>query len=187
MGFSIAPVGGPCDLDTVRRLFREYADGLGIDLAYQGFDEELAQLPGRYAPPAGGLLLALGDSGAVLGRVGLRPLKRVEVCELKRLYVRPAARGAGLGLALARSAVERAAAIGYREIVLDTLPSMTPAIAVYRALGFEPIPPIPMLSFRAFSISASDCRRVEPHHTPYRSVSRAPCVLRGLALRGTSG
>lgn len=141
MGFSIAPVGGPCDLDTVRRLFREYADGLGIDLACQGFDEELAQLPGRYAPPAGGLLLALGDSGAVLGRVGLRPLKRVEVCELKRLYVRPAARGAGLGLALARSAVERAAAIGYREIVLDTLPSMTPAIAVYRALGFEPIPP----------------------------------------------
>jgi len=140
LGCRLAPVSSSRDLDTIRELFQEYADGLGIDLAYQGFDQELAQLPGRYAPPAGDLLIAW-DNGAALGCVGLRPLDLSGACELKRLYVRPTARGAGLGLALARCIVGRATAKGYRQIMLDTLPSMTPAIAVYRALGFEPTPP----------------------------------------------
>lgn len=116
-------------------------DWLDIDLAFQGFEEELAQLPGRYAPPAGDLLLARSNAGEALGCVGLRPLDIAGACEVKRLYVRTAARGAGVGLALARSVVELAAALGYREVLLDTLPSMTSAIAIYRALGFEPIPP----------------------------------------------
>ena len=136
----IAPVRDPRDLEAVRELFREYADGLAFDLAYQGFARELIQLPGCYAPPAGELLIAKDASGLALGCVGLRPLDLAGVCELKRLFVRPAARGAGWGSELARSAVECARAMGYRRIVLDTLPSMAPAISLYRALGFTPIP-----------------------------------------------
>ena len=140
LDYQLAPVNGSRDLDTIRELFQEYADGIGMDLAYQGFDQELAQLPGRYAPPAGDLLIAWAN-GEALGCVGLRPLDLPDACELKRLYVRPAARKAGIGLALAKSVIARAVAKDYRQIMLDTLPSMASAIAVYRALGFVPIAP----------------------------------------------
>ena len=141
MGWRIEPVRNAADLDQIRELFGEYADGLGIDLAFQGFDAELAQLPGKYAPPRGDLLLVRGDSGEALGCVGLRPLEISGACEVKRLYVRAAARGAGVGWALMSAVVERATALGYRQAMLDTLPSMNSAIAIYRAQGFIPIPP----------------------------------------------
>ncbi len=141
MTHNIRPLRDARDLQTIRELFREYVDWLGIDLAFQGFEEELARLPGKYAPPNGDLLLAFSEAGEPLGCVGLRPLEIPGACELKRLYVRASARGIGLGRALAASAVDLASTRGYREIMLDTLPSMTSAIAIYRALGFEPIPP----------------------------------------------
>ncbi len=141
MNFQVAAIRDAQDLDTVRELLREYADWLGIGLAFQGFDAELALLPGKYAPPQGDLLLARSDGGEALGCIGLRPLEQPGACEVKRLYVRPAARGTGIGRALAGAIVELATALRYREVMLDTLPWMNSAIAIYRALGFEPIPP----------------------------------------------
>jgi ribosomal protein S18 acetylase RimI-like enzyme len=139
--FHVAPVRSAGDLAAVVRLFESYAASLGIDLAYQDFAGELAAMPGKYAPPGGELLLARRPEGEALGCVGLRPLRSPEVCEIKRLYVAPAARGMGLGRALLNAVLRAAARIGYREVWLDTLPSMTEATALYRAVGFRPIAP----------------------------------------------
>jgi ribosomal protein S18 acetylase RimI-like enzyme len=138
---TIAPVQSDVDLDDARALFRAYAASLPIDLAYQGFASELAALPGAYAGPTGVLVLARDAAGAPVGCAALRPLAEPGCCEMKRLYVAPAARGLGLGRALMDAIVDEAARIGYREVRLDTLPSMTAAIAMYRAAGFAPIAP----------------------------------------------
>ena len=117
-----------------RGLFEECASGLGIDLSYQGLAAELAGLPGAYAPPRGRLLLALAN-GEAAGCVALRPREGM-ICEMKRLFVRPAFRGQHLGRRLAERVVEEARGIGYRTMRLDTLPSMHAAIRLYEALGF---------------------------------------------------
>ena len=134
------------DFDTARLLFREYATWLAIDLCFQGFDEELATLPGAYAPPEGRLFLAEhGYAPQPAGCVALRPLKSDPTgaaCELKRLWVRPDFRGRHLGHALTDAALAAAREIGYTSMKLDTLPEKMPsAVAMYRAFGFMECPP----------------------------------------------
>jgi putative acetyltransferase len=138
--FAIRPADSPADIATVRTLFREYADSLGIDLCFQDFETELATLPGAYAPPAGALLLAELE-GRTVGCVALRPLETPRVAELKRLYVRPGARGSGVGAALTETALRLARKAGYACIRLDTLPTMASAQALYRRLGFHEVAP----------------------------------------------
>jgi len=130
---------GPADLADAARLFRAYAAALPIDLGYQGFEEELAALPGKYAPPAGGLLLARTPAGEAIGCVAFRPIAGDCICEMKRLFVSPEARGLGLGRALIDAILQAARAAGYREMRLDTLPTMQGALALYAQAGFGPI------------------------------------------------
>ena len=127
------------DVEAARRLFVEYQESLGVDLCFQGFDHELAGLPGDYVPPHGRLLLARAGGEAV-ACVALRRLD-AETCEMKRLYVRPSQRGLGLGRALAELLITEARRIGYERMRLDTLPSMTEAAALYERLGFRDIEP----------------------------------------------
>lgn len=143
---AITPARGEEDLAAVARLFREYQISLGTDLCFQGFEEELKTLPGAYAPPRGEILMARAGRAAA-GVVALRPLPDYgtplsaagAVCEMKRLYVRPAFRAAKLGRRLAERVMDEARQRGYRSLVLDTLKEMTAAQALYRALGFVEI------------------------------------------------
>ena len=125
-------------LDDVRPLLMEYADSLGNHLCFQDFEKELANLPGDYAPPLGRLLVAVDDV-RLAGCVALRRIDD-QVCEMKRLYVRPAYRGAGLGRKLAEAVITSACEVGYAKMRLDTLPSMKKAIKLYHSLGFAEIP-----------------------------------------------
>jgi ribosomal protein S18 acetylase RimI-like enzyme len=136
---AIEPAQFPGQLEIVRTLFREYATGLGFALDFQGFDDELATLPGKYTAPRGGVFLALRQEDA-LGCVAFRPLADRD-CEMKRLYERPAARGEQLGRRLAAHVCEAARAAGYRRICLDTIDTMREAIALYESLGFREIAP----------------------------------------------
>jgi GNAT superfamily N-acetyltransferase len=129
----------PSQIQTLRDLFREYEAFLQVDLCFQRFEEELASLPGRYAPPQGALLLVIA-AGQAAGCVAMRPLNE-EVCEMKRLYVRPAYLGQGIGKKLARSVIERARAAGYTQMCLDTLEKLQPALGLYAGLGFQTCPP----------------------------------------------
>jgi ribosomal protein S18 acetylase RimI-like enzyme len=138
-GLRIGEAREASDIATARGLFEEYAASLGIDLCFQGFEEELATLPGSYAPPDGRLLLAR-QGPEIAGCVALRRLEQ-NVCEMKRLYVRPAFRGLGVGRMLAEEIIREAGITGYHRMRLDTLPTMISARGLYRQLGFREIPP----------------------------------------------
>jgi putative acetyltransferase len=127
------------DFLQARAMFEEYAAWLDVDLCFQNFEQELASLPGAYAPPRGRLLLA-GPPELPVGCVALRPLPQTQdtaIGEIKRLYVRPEARGTGLGRSLVETLLVEARAIGYRELKLDTLAAMTAARSLYTTLGFR--------------------------------------------------
>lgn len=133
----------PAELAQAGEVFREYAASLGIDLCFQNFDAELAALPGDYAEPGGALLLALVD-GQPAGCCALRPIADVDyanACEMKRLYVRRAFRGFGLGRLMAQQLMDLAMRAGYSTLLLDTLDDMEAARGLYGSMGFEEIPP----------------------------------------------
>jgi putative acetyltransferase len=131
---------GSADVAEIRLLLEEYAQSLGIDLSFQGFGEELAGLPGAYSAPGGRLLIAVDEGARAVGCVGVRPLAD-GVGEMKRLYVRPDARGRGLARQLAEAAIAFGKAANYHAMRLDTLPTMAAAQQLYRQLGFRDVAP----------------------------------------------
>jgi ribosomal protein S18 acetylase RimI-like enzyme len=164
MPIEIVPAETRERVEAARRLIRAYAEWLerdhGVSLAFQGVAEELATLPGRYAPPEGALLLALAAGGRAVGMVALRPLGP-GTCEIKRLYVLPEARGTGLGGRLAAAIVAEARRLGYTRAVLDTGGFMAGAQRLYEALGFrETAPyydnPYPGMRFMACDLAPDD-------------------------------
>ena len=140
--FCLVEATGPADLDHVRSLLRayagEFAGSIAETLRLQGFESELASLPGRYAPPAGRLLLARDDARPI-GCVGLRDLGN-GLCEMKRLYVAPDCRGLGVGRGLVGEVIRWARLAGYARMRLDSTPDMAPALSLYRSFGFLEIP-----------------------------------------------
>lgn len=137
-GLRIVPAESPAQIQQIRELFLEYATSLGFSLCFQGFDRELAGLPGDYAPPGGRLYLAEYD-GELAGCVALHKTGN-DIGEMKRLYLRPAFRGKGLGRILAERIVQEAHSIGYAKLRLDTVePVMKDAVAMYRRMGFHEI------------------------------------------------
>lgn len=155
----IVPAHTPDQIEEARQLFKEYAAWLEIDLCFQNFDVELAGLPGDYAPPRGRLLLAV-DGDQIAGCIALRKMAD-GICEMKRLFVRAAFRGKGLGRELAGNIIRNATKIGYERMRLDTLPGrMDKAIALYRELGFKEIAPyynnpVPDAMFMELVLSAA--------------------------------
>lgn len=137
--FQITPARKKHEVAAARELFAGYAASLRVDLSYQDFEAELRSLPGRYAPPGGELLLAWDAGGQPVGCAGLRPLKLAQFCEMKRLYVVPAARSSGLGKALTKTIIRAARDRGYSSLRLDTLPIMTSAARLYERMGFRQI------------------------------------------------
>jgi putative acetyltransferase len=125
----------PSDLDWVRQLFREYATELNVDLCFQNFEAELKELPGKYGSPEGCLLLA-EFNGEMAGCVALRKLEK-QACEMKRMFVRPAFRGKGVGKILAEAIIREGRQLGYRKMCLDTLARLKPAVALYEQLNFR--------------------------------------------------
>jgi GNAT superfamily N-acetyltransferase len=136
---TLVQVETPQQIEEVRRLLREYEASLNVSLCFQGFEKELAELPGDYAPPGGRLLLAC-DGNQPAGCVALRGLD-AETCEMKRLYLRPEFRGQGAGRRLARALIQEARTLGYKRMRLDTLAAMQEARALYESLGFKRIEP----------------------------------------------
>ena len=153
--FSIKPATSPSDLNSIKRLFSAYAASLKIDLSFQNFSAELDSLPGLYALPTGALFLAVSLDNEAIGCVGLRPLTRKStpkvsdggdeheperrICEMKRLYCTPASRGLGVGRALVEEVIKEAEKLGYEEMRLDTLSSMSGARKLYAEFGFSEI------------------------------------------------
>lgn len=137
--FTLHEVTAGSEIETVRQLFLEYEQELGVSLCFQGFAAELAALPGEYTPPGGRLVLAR-YAGAPAGCIALRRIDD-RVCEMKRLYLRPSGRGRGRGLHLVTDCLAAARRAGYERMRLDTLPQMQAAISMYRALGFHDIAP----------------------------------------------
>ncbi len=141
MSLEILQASSPAHIQTARELFNQYATSLDFDLCFQNFEQELASLPGDYAPPEGRLLLAFWE-GEPIGCGALHKYAKGDdtVCEMKRLYVKPENRGYGIGMALADRLIREAREIGYRRMLLDTIPqSMAAAVKMYRALGFREI------------------------------------------------
>jgi len=174
----IRRIRSPADWSRARSLVEAYAAGLGVDLGFQGFDAEVADLAGVYAPPGGMWIAGLG--GKEVGCVGLRRLAE-GLGELKRLYVHPSARGAGVGRALVAAALGAARRAGFRAVRLDTLPGMEAAQAVYRTFGFQPtapyrVNPVPGAAFLELELSPAP-RRAGPR--PRRLPRRAAGKPRG--------
>lgn len=141
-GIRISEAIWPDDRETVESLFREYVASLNADIGFQDVENEIATLPGKYARPTGVVLIARSEDRSAhdAGIIAYRMLEPA-VCEMKRLYVRPAFRGRHVGWELVEELVFDARQRGYRTMVLDTLSSMQPAVELYRRLGFKPVPP----------------------------------------------
>lgn len=137
-GYSVTRAESPQDIDLARRLMIEYRDSIAVSLCFQNFDGEMAALPGKYAPPGGRILIARDAAGDPAGVIAVRAFKG-DICEMKRMFVRPMHRGRGVGKLLVTRLFEEARALGYRRMNLDTEDTMVEAVGLYRAMGFQPI------------------------------------------------
>lgn len=158
MSIALSQAATPEDWRIARAMIEEYAASLGVDLCFQGFDEEMARIADEYSPPRGALLLAK-EGEAVVGCVGLRPHGGAGDCEMKRMYVPPAGRGRGVGRRLAEAIVTEARKAGYTRMLLDTLPQLQAAQALYISMGFREIPqyrhnPVPGALYFALDLRA---------------------------------